>query len=111
MAETEIPFDQAFALANFAEWVRSTGIHEIRKVLAFANDAANHEDVTDSDALYEAVLAERIRLLMEPAPTAVAAEPPALDSKPAPESAPQDNEPPKPQQPKQKPDKAAVKKP
>ena len=101
--------EEAFALNQLAAWARCHGIYEIRTALSLANAAA--ADMPDSDCLAEALEAMCENIPAEPAPTAAAAEPPEPDSKPAPESAPEDNDPPKPQQPEQKPAKAADKKP
>ena len=101
--------EEAFALNQLAAWARCHGIYEIRTALSLANAAA--ADMPDSDCLAAALEAMCENIPAEPAPTAAAAETPGLDSKPAPESAPEDNEPSKPQQPEQKPAKAADKKP
>ncbi len=101
--------EEAFALNQLAAWARCHGIYEIRTALSLANAAA--ADMPDSDCLAAALEAMSKNLPAEPAPTAAAAEPPDLDLKPAPESAPEGTEPPKPKQPEQKPAKAADKKP
>jgi len=56
--------DQAFAIAELASWAQSHGIFEIRSALAFASAAAN--EVSDSDGLVAALVAEEARIQTEP---------------------------------------------
>ena len=68
MIEEQI--EEQFALNALATWVHANGIHQVRTALAFANQAAQQEDI-DSDGLAAVLLEEGERLRNEPTQSGV----------------------------------------
>jgi hypothetical protein len=62
--------EEQFALNALATWVHANGIHQVRTALAFANQAAQQEDI-DSDGLAAVLLEEGERLRNEPTQSGV----------------------------------------